>query len=73
MKSKKSPAKKVNKTCGVTTRTWVMFGIFVFVSFICLKIISQANRLANSIVIPAPVALPTIVKKPVTIHKVIKK
>jgi cell division protein FtsX len=69
MKSKKSSAKKVIKTNRVTTRTWIMFGIFLFVSFLCLKVIANANQLTNSIVIPAPVAVPTIS----TVHKTVKK
>lgn len=73
MKNKKSSVKRVKKTSSVTIRTWVMFGIFLFISFICLKVIANANKITNSIVIPAPVVIPTVVQKPTTIHKVIKK
>ncbi|MFA6007553.1 MAG: hypothetical protein WC784_02820 [Candidatus Shapirobacteria bacterium] len=70
MKSKKRSAKKVNKTGSVTTRTWIMFAIFLFVSFICLKIIVNSNKLTNSIVIPAPVAIQNTTP---AVHKTIKK
>jgi len=76
MKNKKNSVKKVKPNNGVTTRTWIMFGIFLFISIICLKIISRANALANSIVIPAPVAVESTAKsKTITpvVHKVIKK
>jgi len=67
MKTKKS------KSSGVTTRTWIFFGIFLIVAFYCLKVVYTAQQVANSIVIPAPVVVQIPTKTPTPVHKVIKK
>jgi hypothetical protein len=73
MKAKKSPAKKITKTSGVTTRTWVLFGIFLIVSFYTLRVVFAARKITESIVIPTPVTLQIPTKAPTTVHKAVKK
>ena len=62
---------KKSKNGSVTTRTWILFGIFLIVSFYCFKIISAAQKMAAETVIPAPISVVIPSKAP--IHKTIKK
>lgn len=70
MKNKKGLAKKINKSNSVTIRTWILFGIFLYVSFLSLKIILNANRVAASVIIPDPISVQKITSAP---HKTLKK
>jgi uncharacterized membrane protein len=63
MKNKKS------KSYAIPNRTWILFGIFLIISIYCLKIVFAAQKMAASVVIPAPITVQT----PTPIHKTIKK
>ena len=67
MKSKKNQAKNV------TIQTWFIFGMFLVVSFICLKVVFSAKQINDSIVIPTPVVVQIPAKATTTIHKAVKK
>ena len=66
MKTKKS---KANLT---TSRTWILFGIFLIVSLYCLKVINAAQKMANSIVIPDPVVIEVPTKTVSPVKKLVK-
>jgi hypothetical protein len=70
MKTKKSKSKK---TTGVTTRTWVLFIIFLVVSFYCLKVVFAAQKMVDSVVIPTPIPLITPAKTVTPVHKTVKR
>lgn len=73
MKAKKKSVKKVSQTGSVTIRTWVLFGIFLIVSFYSLKVVLAARKITESIAIPTPFVAQIPTKAPAAIHKTVKK